>query len=308
MGDNQITTALDFVRLGDLERASEAVQPLLPIIGEDGASSASWEVRCVWADILRLRGSAEEALNFLSSSGTSFPPATDDIQSNVRLKKGSGYCLGLLGQYGPAQALLCEAEAIASEAGLIELICEVYQCQAMISFLRQDYAASDHVFRKLLILSERSCGWYFKANALWGIGKNLMIQEHFQNAVPWLQQALALFESAGARCSMAIAWSELAVCHLGLGDDQKSLELLEHALEISSKAGIIQNYQVALANIGNVYLYRGDQLRAIDYYREALGLARKIKDPVSIQKWSHNIRSAYLRLRESVDRLDGIAV
>lgn len=103
---------------------------------------------------------------------------------------------------------------------------------------------------------------------------------------------------------MATVWGELAVCHLGLGDDQRSLELLQRALEMNRKAGAVHNYQVVLANIGNVYLHLGDHLLAIDYYRRALDLAREIKDPVSIEKWSYNIRLGYARLRESVDRLD----
>jgi hypothetical protein len=42
----------------------------------------------------------------------------------------------------------------------------------------------------------------------------------------------------------------------------------------------------------------------VDYYRRALSLAREIKDPVSIEKWSYNIRLAYARLRQAVDQLD----
>jgi tetratricopeptide (TPR) repeat protein len=83
---------------------------------------------------------------------------------------------------------------------------------------------------------------------------------------------------------------------LGLGDDKKSLELLEQALAIRKEAGRVQNHLVVLANIGNVYLHRGDCLRAIDYYREALTLAHEIGDPVSIQKWTYNLRLAYSRL------------
>jgi hypothetical protein len=45
-------------------------------------------------------------------------------------------------------------------------------------------------------------------------------------------------------------------------------------------------------------------LTAVDYYRRALSLAREIKDPVSIEKWSYNIRLAYARLRQAVDQLD----
>jgi tetratricopeptide (TPR) repeat protein len=193
---------------------------------------------------------------------------------------------------------------MAEDAGLLELLCEVHQCQAMIFYLQTDYESSDRVFRVILDASEQIGGWYFRGNALWGIGKNLMIQGHHQAAMSWLEEALALYESAGARLLMAIVWGEMAVCHLGLGEDRKSLELLENALRVQSKAGTVQNYLVVLANIGNVYLYRGDYLTAIAYYRRALELAREIKDPVSIQKWSGNLRLAYARLRQSVDRLD----
>jgi tetratricopeptide (TPR) repeat protein len=174
----------------------------------------------------------------------------------------------------------------------------------MILYLQQDYAASGRVFRAILRESDQLGGWYFKACALWGIGKNLMIQGHFQEAMPWLEESLALFEGGGARLSMATVWSEMAVCHLGLKDDQRALELLEGALEVNRKFGTVHNYLVVLANIGNVYLCRGDYLRAIDFYRQALELARQIKDPVSIRKWTNNIRLAYARLQESVNRLD----
>jgi tetratricopeptide (TPR) repeat protein len=103
---------------------------------------------------------------------------------------------------------------------------------------------------------------------------------------------------------MATAWGDMAVCHLGLGDDGRSLEPLENALRVHAEVGRVQSYLITLANIGNVYLYRGDYLRAIDYYRRALELAYEINDPVSIQKWSRNVRIGCARLRESVDWLD----
>ncbi len=95
-----------------------------------------------------------------------------------------------------------------------------------------------------------------------------------------------------------------AVCDLGLGDDRRSFKLLEAALEAKSAAGTVPNYLVLLANIGNVYLHRRNYLTAIDCYRRALTLAREINDPVSIQKWSYNIRLAYARLLQSVEELE----
>jgi hypothetical protein len=66
----------------------------------------------------------------------------------------------------------------------------------------------------------------FGGNPLWGIGKTLMIQESYEEAIPWLRQSLAIFESARVGLSMALVWSELVVCKLGLGLDQQSLDLL----------------------------------------------------------------------------------
>lgn len=98
-----------------------------------------------------------------------------------------------------------------------------------------------------------------------------------------------------------MVWSELAVCYLGMGDDEKALELFRKAESVNHESGFIHNYQVVLANIGNVYLHRRDHFTAISYYQRALALAREIKDPVSIKKWSYNINLAYARIRAAVD-------
>jgi tetratricopeptide (TPR) repeat protein len=296
--------ARNLLRQGKLESVGQVVVSELERDGDQGNAGEVWSLRLIHADLMRLRGQTEQALEYLRQKEIEFPPAIDDFVSSAGLKRLRGYCLGLLGRYPECHRLLLEAESIARDAGLLELRCEVHQCQAMIYYLQRNFEASDRAFRLILAASDEIGGWYFRANALWGIGKNLMIQEHYEAALLWLEEARSLFEAAGARLSTAIVWSELAVCHLGLGDDRRSLELLEQASEVTRALGVVQNYQVNLANIGNVYLHRGDYLRAVDYYRQALALAREIKDPVSIEKWSYNIRLAYARLREAVDQLD----
>jgi tetratricopeptide (TPR) repeat protein len=291
----------DLIRLGDLEKASQVADDGLSACDEGDCTPHAWSLRLAWADLLRLRGRVDEAPKYLAKFESSTPPLNSDVPSAAGLRKSRGYCLGLLGQYIPCHALLVEAERMAEAAELLELHCEILQCQAMILYLQQEYESSERVFRTILEKSESVGGWYFRANGFWGMGKTLMIRNRYHEAMPWLKSSLSIFELAGARTSMAIVWSELAVCHLGLGDDEKSLELLENALAVQEEAGRAQNYLVALANIGNVYLHRKDYLRAIDYYRKALALAREIKDPVSIQKWSYNIRLAYARLKQSVD-------
>jgi tetratricopeptide (TPR) repeat protein len=251
-----------------------------------------------------LLGHTEKALQGLDCRERLHPPDCPDIESWIGIRKLRGYYLGLLGRYQFSHQLLREAEAMARDADMTELLAEVHLCQAMIFYLQQNYSCSSEIFRLVLTLSPQIGGWYFEGTALWGIGKNLMIETHYEEAIPWLQNALATFEGVDAKLLVAVAWSELSVCHLGLGNDVLALDLLQKASMIQHEAGNIANYQVALANIGNVYLYRGDHMTAISCYREALALARKIKDPVSIKKWTYNIRLAYMWLRWTIDHPD----
>jgi len=289
--------ARDLLRGDNLEGARQ--------VAEDAIKDAEnpWPYRLILLDLQRLRGQQQEALQELESLEQLNPPGVDDLESWIGIKKLRGYYSGLLGRYKVSHQLLEEAESMARHPNLIESLAEVHQCQAMIHFLQQNYVESDRVFRQILELSSQIGGWYFRANALWGIGKNLMIQTHYEQALPWLQEALKIFQGAGAQLAIAVVWEEMAVCQLGLGNDQSSLELLRRAEAVQLKAGSIANYQVVLANIGNVYLHRNDYSTAISYYQRALTIAREIKDPVSIRKWTYNTNLAYMRMRTEIDQV-----
>jgi tetratricopeptide (TPR) repeat protein len=293
--------ARDLLRLDDLDGASRIAEDELGRVEDRGNNPETWRLRFVRAEIIRLRGHTEEALKYLEARASVYAPEASDAGSVIGLLMHSGYCCGLLGRYQRSHLLLAEAQEKADHACLPELLCEVYQRQAMIFFRQKDYVSSDRIFRAILKLADDVGGWYFRGNALWGIGKNLMIQERYRDAMPWLQESLEVFEGVNARLSLATVWSELAVCHLGLGDDDTALELFQKAAQRDIEAGAIHNYQVALANIGNVYLHRRDYLTAISYYRQAVTFAREIGDPLSIKKWTYNINLAYARIRQSVD-------
>lgn len=303
MEATQSSIAREKIQLGDLEGAGRIVEESLRRCGDQGADSEIWSIRLFQGQLLSMRGKNEAAIEYLSSREALYPPDGSDLSSLARIKMHRGYYLGMLGRYAPAYASLSEAEAIAVNARLLELQCEVYQRQAMLIYFQRDFASSDRLFRRSLAVSEEIGSWYFRAASVWGIGKNLMAQEHYIEALTRYDESLSLFASAGFRLWMATVWCDMAVCHLGLGDDRKALALFEDALRINSEAGIVHSYLVVIANIGNVYLHRGDHLRAIDHYRRALELAREIKDPVSIRKWSYNLWLGYARLRRSVDRL-----
>jgi tetratricopeptide (TPR) repeat protein len=291
--------ARDLMRVGDFGGARRIAEEQIECIGGDANTGELWSLRFIRAEVLEAHGYVEKALTYLESFA---PPAAEDIESRVVLKMYRGSYSGFLGRYPTSHGLLCEAEAMARDAGLLELLGDVYLSRAFIFFRQKDYVSSERLYRSALELSEKVDGWYLRGYGLWGIGKNLMIQEHYKEAFPWLESSLALFEKADARLAIAMVWSELAVCYLGIGEDEKAMELLCKAEQVNYECGTVHNYQVVLANIGNVYLHRRDYFTSISYYQRALALAREIKDPVSIKKWTRNINLAYARIRVTVDQ------
>lgn len=291
--------ARDLMRLGDVDGASKIAETEIQRAGDQGNSIELWRLRFIRAEVLEAHGRADEALKYIESLT---PPPAQEVESCASLKMHRGFYSGLLGRYELAHRLLGEAEVTAHDGGLPKLQADVYLSWAFIFFRQEDYVSSGRLFRSVLSIAEKVGGWYFRGHAFWGIGKNLMILEQYRDAMPWLEESLGIFEDAPARLSIAMVWSELAVCYLGVGDDEKALELFRKAECVNRELGYIHNYQVVLANIGNVYLYRRDHFTAISNYRRALALAREIKDPVSIKKWNYNINLAYARIRADVDQ------
>ncbi len=300
-------SARDLLRLGNSDGARRIVDAELKKCGDQGSSTVVWSLRFIRADLIRYAGHTDEALKYLHSCEIEFPPKNHDLPSQIGLKKTCGYCLCMLGKYAPSDGLLQEAEHMARDSGMLELLCEVQHCQAWLLYVRDDLESSERLFREIFSASEQIDDWYYRAIGLWGIGKNIMMRGHrsrdpllLKEALPWFEESHDLFATAGRQM---FAYADMAVCFLGMGDDTKSLELLEDVLPFYAEAGWVHNYQVTIANIGNVYRKRGDYLRAIEYYRCAIAYAREINDPLSIRKWTYNLRLSYSLIRQSVEQM-----
>ena len=295
-----LETAITSLRLGDLNQSWSAAQRGIELSCDRRDTKEFWEYRFVYAEVLRIRGHFEGALGYLEALG--LPSGQDsDIYASQEMHRG--YCSGLLGRHEASKQLLRRAEKRAGDAGLWELRCEVLLRQAMVSYLQGDYASSGRIYRVVLEECKKFDSWYIHSMALIGVGKVLMIQRHFADAVPWFQEALAIVERMRANYAKSGIWEELAVCELGMGNSAKALKLLQDAERINLELGAMPCHQICVANIGNVYFVNGDYLTAISHYERALKIARETKDPVSIQKWSHNIEFAFSKLREQTAKV-----
>jgi len=107
------------------------------------------------------------------------------------------------------------------------------------------------------------------------------------------------FAAAGRQ---RLLYGEWQYATLDLGDDQKSLELLKNAAGICrSRVGAWlpsydRKYRKRISTQGR--LLTGDRLLS-----QRCRCAQEIKDPVSVRKWSYNIRLSYSLLCQSIEQM-----
>jgi tetratricopeptide (TPR) repeat protein len=171
----------------------------------------------------------------------------------AQLKMERAYFLGLSAHFRDAKVLFDEAETLLEQSGSLDAIGDLQWRQGLVLHFFGDFNASDRCFRTALESGEKDRNIGVVALASAGIGKNLMMSGHPDEAVPWFERALTIFEDRGWQLHMSAIYSELGVCYFGLENLAKSLELLLKAEQIDRETGSRTGLQIVLANIGNVY-------------------------------------------------------
>jgi tetratricopeptide (TPR) repeat protein len=287
--------ATELLQIGELDGALFIADAEIENTGSNGV--VLWQFEFIRTEVWRIKGRADQAYHRLESLSSQNP---QDIEILASLRMHYGYCAAMLGKHDQARGLLDEALHLALSNGLSDLEVKIKIRMAFLSFLREEYDTAGCIYRDIVDSIGDRYGWAMYSGALSGVGKIEMTLKRFTEAIPWFEHSTKIAQAHGARLLIAKNWGELAVCYLGLGDPKKSIEFLDKSDSIFLSAGAMHWYQVNVADRGNVHLYLGDYPGAISYYMRALELARNIKDPVSVGKWSGNLKIAYTEMIRSM--------
>jgi class 3 adenylate cyclase/tetratricopeptide (TPR) repeat protein len=99
-----------------------------------------------------------------------------------------------------------------------------------------------------------------------------------QDAIPEIEQALALYRARGENRSVAQCVNNLGIMRFVRGDLDSAAEAYREALALAAEMGDRYGMQVTQTNIGTVHMLLGDPSRASDAFRSGLRLARDIGD------------------------------
>jgi len=106
------------------------------------------------------------------------------------------------------------------------------------------------------------------------LGFNRARFARFDEAVPYLDQALASARQCDAKSMLGTAFGNLGWCYFMLGDIDRAEDVLTRAEALAGQAGSKDQQQRWLGAIGNIHMIRGDLDGAARYQQRAAKLAR----------------------------------
>ncbi len=140
-----------------------------------------------------------------------------------------------------------------------------------------------------------------RADALWTAARQATAQGDFDNAVPLLEEAAAIFRVLGRSRQAAFALSELGWVVLERGETDEAESLCRDALALADESGDARARSGALRVLSDVFAARDDLPQAIALQEEALALRRTLGDPLLVSDATYHLGVSLFR-REEIDK------
>ncbi len=133
-----------------------------------------------------------------------------------------------------------------------------------------EMAAAEIAFRRAEELANTSHLDYQKAEALNDRGLIQIMNEHYADAIPLLEQSRDAANRAGAGFISALALNNLALCYENLGNLDRALEAQKSSIEQQEHFGLDTMLSSGYSELGSILYKQGKLDEAIGYFRRAL--------------------------------------
>ena len=284
--------------LADLERGHLQSAEQLVRQGEEQwrgepRSPWHWRFRLLHAEILIAQGKAADAITLVDA-----PVAVDEDAPalEARRLKVRGHAALNLARYEEAARLLEEASNKAAAASLPRLGLEVDVLRGLLLIRTDRQEAGESVTRAAYARAIDQRDAYWQAAAANNLGLQRMRAFRYDEAIPYLEQALTAAGSAQAQRFAAASLANLGTCYYRIGDFDQALSFLQKAADMQEQIGAMAGLQSSLGDIGNVHFMQGRADRAASFYDRALTLARS-SAPWDSAKWAGNLAAAHAELK-----------
>lgn len=255
---------------GDLQRAQvEAARNRQRF--QNSNSEWAWRFRTLEAEALLWRGMYPQVLALLQSEP--LPPS--DRRTIIRILALQGASNARLHGFASAEKQLDDARRLCVESpdsvcGLVTVAQGVLANQRALPGRAQGY------FKESLQFARGRGDPFLEATAVLNMGASCLHEEHFDEAIDWLEMAERLSTALGAEILGLKSQGNLGWAYYNLGDSERSLRLSLAAEKRAIQVGDFIDQLSWLTNEGYVYQQIHDVPRAKQAYLKALQLARDI--------------------------------
>ncbi|HEY0098998.1 MAG TPA: BTAD domain-containing putative transcriptional regulator [Pyrinomonadaceae bacterium] len=218
------------------------------------------------AEVARLRGEYEtsqtlfrRAATLLNARGDAEGEA-EALHSLATIARRRGDCAGAFTYLDRALELVGEESPVRIKCGNTRGLCY---------FAMAEWAAAEGEFRAALQLAEEQHDTHYMHLIAHNLGLPAMIRGDFSEAMRWLRRMLRDNRDAPPVPQEAVAYLNLARCHLYRGELPLCEQHLDHALERCQLFNLIAQRAETFETYGNLHRERGDAARAMEFYGHA---------------------------------------
>jgi CHAT domain-containing protein/Tfp pilus assembly protein PilF len=254
----------------------------------DDKSEWFWRFRLLEGELAFTEGNSTQARQLLSRL---IPPVADQARLEGKRLVELASIETRATRYQDAEKLLNQAASACVSDAQLQLEIEVARSVLAMRSRRGDLADSllQTAYKHALALNDL----YYQAALLVNFGSIRFNRFHYDEAVPYFEEAAETAQRCGADLIASSALGNLAICSYRLGDFKRALTLRLKAADIQRKMGARTKLQVSLGEFGNIELLQGNPGKAIPYYSQAMAIAREVEDREYAAQWASNLASAY---------------
>jgi CHAT domain-containing protein len=204
-------------------------------------------------------------------------PASADRDLRVRRLSLLAGANIYLHHYGDAARYLAQADALcaAMDAAVCSHVLDVHWTLAM----EQGQPHQAQLFSHQEVALTRKFGQLFEeANALMNLAVSCLQEEHYDEAIDWLNASNRVAAPLGAEDIQLTNTGNLGWANYGLGDRERALELFRDAERGAARLGDTESATNWLTTSGYVYQDTEQWQRAEEAYRQALAMAARTEN------------------------------
>ena len=255
-------------RHGDLLRAQNEVEDDYKDFHSTSPDWA-WKFRILQADILYWRGMSDRVLSLFASEP--FPPSSGEPA--VQKRRLEALAFAYLHRFQEAEQKLEEAGRLCMNANY-PACSDLVSARGGLEMERGRFLEAQRLFEKNLDLVRLRGDRFLEANALLSLGWSALQQEHFDQALDWLDSSYRLSTVLDFEDIAQTAVGNLGWAYYRLGDSERAEELFVDARKRATKLGDVAFQVKWLTTVGYVYLDAHRYDDAEQSYHQALDLAQ----------------------------------